>query len=377
MKPASARSRLFCDLLPWIAAASTPAPEQVPGHLVGAVLGAGEHDGAGDRGLGHELGEHRLLGRLVDMDHALLDPLDRGRGRDDLDRRRVLEQLGRERGDVVGQGGREEQALALLRHMAHHAPDGVDEADVEHAVDLVQDHDLDPVEPDRALAQMVDQPARRRHQDVDAARHDPLLAAHVDATEDDGGSQAQVPAVGPEAVLDLAGQLAGGCQHQDAAGMRQERAALGRQPMQDRQREGRRLAGAGLGDAQKVAAGQDMGDRLRLDGRGQGVALGRERFEQRGREAEIGKLGQGSFFRLAAKGTGHEPSCRRAPSSPGLGRKVRPACLGELIRRAWLPAGSASKGAPSRGQEPRVAVATQHRCGSGVGKSRISGRRHG
>ena len=58
-------------------------PEQVAGHLVGAVLGAGEHDGAGDRGLGHELGEHRLLGRLVDMDHALLDPLGRGRGRDD------------------------------------------------------------------------------------------------------------------------------------------------------------------------------------------------------------------------------------------------------------------------------------------------------
>ena len=126
------------------------------------------------------------------MDHALLDPLDRGRGRDDLDRRGVLEQLGRERGDVLGQGGREEQALALLRHMAHHPPDGVDEADVEHAVDLVQDHHLDPVEPDRALTQMVDQPARRRHQDVDAARHDPLLAAHVDATEDDGGGQPQV-----------------------------------------------------------------------------------------------------------------------------------------------------------------------------------------
>ena len=213
---------------------------------------------------------------------------------DDLDLGRVLEQLGRERRDVLGQGGREEQALPLLRHVAHHPPDGVDEADVEHAVDLVQHHDLDPVEPDRALAEMVDQAARRRHQDVDAARHDPLLAAHVDAAEDDGGGQAQVAAVGLRSCP-RSGWPARGWVPAPGRGRLCGMGGppLGREPVQDRQREGRGLAGAGLGDAQQVAAGQDMGDRLRLDRRGRGVALGRERIEQRGGEAEIGKLGQG------------------------------------------------------------------------------------
>ena len=84
---------------------------------------------------------------------------------------------------------------------------------------------------------------------------------------------------------------------------------LGREPMQDRQREGRGLARAGLGDAQEVAAGQDMGDRLRLNWRGLRVALGRKRIQQRGVEAEIGKLGQNHLFRMAAMSAGHATAC--------------------------------------------------------------------
>ena len=43
------------------------------------------------------------LRRLVDMDDALLDPLGGGGDRHHLDRGRVLEQLGRQRRDVLGQ----------------------------------------------------------------------------------------------------------------------------------------------------------------------------------------------------------------------------------------------------------------------------------
>jgi hypothetical protein len=43
--------------------------------------------------------------------------------------------------------------------------------------------------------------------------------------------------------------------------------------MQDRQREGRGLAGAGLGRAQEIDAGQDVRDGLRLDRGGNGVAF--------------------------------------------------------------------------------------------------------
>ena len=50
--------------------------------------------------------------------------------------------------------------------------------------------------------------------------------------------------------------------------------------MQDRQREGRRLAGAGLGDAQEVAAGEHAGNGLRLDGGWSCVALGVQRLQK-------------------------------------------------------------------------------------------------
>ena len=64
------------------------------------------------------------------------------------------------------------------------------------------------------------------------------------------------------------------------------------QAVQDRQREGGGLAGAGLGDAEHVAAGQCDGDGLGLDGRGREVILFFERTRDGIGEAEILKGGQ-------------------------------------------------------------------------------------
>ena len=60
--------------------------------------------------------------------------------------------------------------------------------------------------------------------------------------------------------------------------MRAGRSAVGGEPVQDRQREGGGLAGAGLGDAQQVASGEDVGNGLGLDRRGLRVAFGGERL---------------------------------------------------------------------------------------------------
>ena len=94
-----------------------------------------------------------------------------------------------------------------------------------------------------------------------------------------------MPAVGAEAVADLDRQLAGRGQHQAARGSTLERrlargVARGK-ALQDRQRESRGLAGAGLGDAQQIAPRQQMWDRLRLDWRRHGVALLGERAMER------------------------------------------------------------------------------------------------
>ena len=55
------------------------------------------------------------------------------------------------------------------------------------------------------------------------------------------------------------------------------------------QDEGGGLAGAGLGDAENVAAGQNVGDRLFLDGGGGGVTGSRNGGEDLIGQAEMGK----------------------------------------------------------------------------------------
>jgi hypothetical protein len=58
---------------------------------------------------------------------------------------------------------------------------------------------------------------------------------------------------------------------------------------QHRQREGRRLAGAGLGDAEHVLAREHMGDGLRLDGGRLRVPRSRDGLENLFAKSEFGE----------------------------------------------------------------------------------------
>jgi hypothetical protein len=82
--------------------------------------------------------------------------------------------------------------------------------------------------------------------------------------------------------------------------------------VQDRQREGRGLAGAGLGDAAEVAAGHHVRDGLGLDRGGSFVAFGGERLLDRGGEAEVGEVGQGSCLSTDAMSPSPAGSARGA-----------------------------------------------------------------
>ena len=66
--------------------------------------------------------------------------------------------------------------------------------------------------------------------------------------------------------------------------------------MQDRQREGGGLAGAGLGDADDVAAGENDRNGLRLDRRRRVVFLFGQRAQDGLGEAEVIKSGQCKIF---------------------------------------------------------------------------------
>ncbi|MNE23497.1 hypothetical protein D3C80_1167530 [compost metagenome] len=114
---------------------------------------------------------------------------------------------------------------------------------------------------------MVQQAAGGGDQDVQALHQGAFLPAVFHPAEDDGDAEAQMGAVLLETVADLGGQFTGGAQHQAAGRARLGRDAVLGQAVQDRQGEGRRLAGAGLGDAQQVLAQHDVGDGLGLDRR--------------------------------------------------------------------------------------------------------------
>src|SRR3546814_3169270 len=89
------------------------------------------------------------------------------------------------------------------------------EAHVEHAVGFVEHQHFDRVELGAAALEVVDQAAGGGDEDVDAAAQVVDLRAHAGATEDGGDVQAQVAAVGLDAVGDLHRELARGHQHQD------------------------------------------------------------------------------------------------------------------------------------------------------------------
>jgi hypothetical protein len=69
--------------------------------------------------------------------------------------------------DLVGEGGREQQVLALLGQQREDLLDVADEAHVEHAVGFVQHQDLDAGEVDGLLGAVVEQAARGGDEDVD------------------------------------------------------------------------------------------------------------------------------------------------------------------------------------------------------------------
>ena len=102
--------------------------------------------------------------------------------------------------------------------------------------------------------------------------------------------------VAVERLRDLQGKLARG--HEDEGnGVAATVAAV--EGVEDRQCEGRRLAGAGLSDALQVASLHQIRDGLRLDRGRLFIALAFESAEQNLGEAEIGKLGQGNTFAFA------------------------------------------------------------------------------
>ena len=170
--------------------------------------------------------------------------------------------------------------------------DVLGEAHLQHLVGLVEHQEPQLGEVEGALLQVVHDPAGGADDDLDAAAQGAQLDAVGLAAVDRQHVQAgQVRAVAGEGLADLERELAGRAQHQRL------RRLLGVvEPGEDRQREGRGLAGAGLRPADDVAALEQRRDGRCLDRGRQFVAEIPDRLQHPVVESEFAETGNREFF---------------------------------------------------------------------------------
>ena len=175
--------------------------------------------------------------------------------------------------------------MPFLGHRGDDLADVADEAHVEHPVGLVEHEDLDVRQVDRPLPEVVQEPARRGHDDLGTGPERAYLRIEPDAPVDRGGADRTLGAIGPYARLDLECELAGRGEDQ-GPDQRPARRSRGMQKLEHRQDEGRGLARAGLGAGQDVTTGQDERNGVALDGGGFRVALVGDGTKEVGRQPE-------------------------------------------------------------------------------------------
>ena len=295
------------------------------GEQIGIALGGGEHHALVDADVAQQMIEQAILVRqIVDKMQALGDVFVLGGGASDADHQRLA-------GDAIGhltdhavQRGREQQGLARGRRGGDDVLDVVDEAHVEHAVGFVEHQHFELREINLAGFHVVDQAARRGHEDLRIACQQLHLFGIRHAAEDgDGLDEAQLGTVFFCGGGDLQGQFACGRQHQHlglggleahalATALRRLALLIWRlagffgqagtrgagQFVDGRQHEGSRFARASLRRNHQVAAFQYGRDGLLLDVGGFRVARVGNGLQQGRVEVELRKFHDASFCRL-------------------------------------------------------------------------------
>ena len=181
----------------------------------------------------------------------------------DRDLDRVVEVLLGDPADLAGHRRGEQRDVLVVGGVGQDRLDVLGEAHLQHLVGLVEDQEAQLREVERALLEVVHDPAGRADDDVDAATQrgqlDAVALAAVDRQDVDA---LHVGGVLLERLGDLQGELAGGREHEGLRRLLRE-VELG----EDRQREGRGLAGAGLREAHHVAGRRAAAGWLGLDRR--------------------------------------------------------------------------------------------------------------
>src|SRR5207344_2286235 len=221
----------------------------------------------------------------LDLDEAMVEPVDGVVRRFDLVLDRIVRVRAREVPDRAVQRGGEEHRLSVLGDAPDEAVDLRLETHVEHPVGLVQDEDPDAVETDAAALGEVLQAAGGGDQDVGLGVAASLLL-HADPAVGDADAQTRGPRDLGEIVGHLLRELAR--RHQDERG---RRGVVRSDALDDRYRERERLAGAGRRTGEHVWSGDRVPEHERLDRERIGYPSPPEGIDHAPGHAQVGERG--------------------------------------------------------------------------------------
>ena len=156
--------------------------------------------------------------------------------------------------------------------MLEHAPDVGEEAHVEHPVRLIEHEHFELVELRVRMPEVIEQPSRRRDQNVDAAAERVLLRAHPHTAEDRGAFDGRVRCELTQMLLDLRRELARRGEHERARHTPLRAGGLRHDALHDGQQEGGGLAASGHRAREHVAPFEGGRNGVVLNGRGAGEA---------------------------------------------------------------------------------------------------------
>ena len=267
------------------------AGAELLGDLLGRALGAGEDDHALEV-LDLEDAREGVDLLLVRHDQVALGGRGRGRGlRLDRDLFGVVQVLLRHAPDRGRHRRREERDLLGVGRVGEDRLDVLGEAHLQHLVGLVEHEVLELRQVERALVEVVHDAPGGADDDVHAAAQGRQLhAVALTAVDGQDVHAAHVRRVLLERLAHLQRELARRGQHERLRGLLRHVEAV-----EDRQRERRGLAGAGLGEPHDIAPGEQRRDRRGLDRGGGLVPDVAQRLEHRVAQSEVGERHRGGL----------------------------------------------------------------------------------
>jgi len=255
------------------------------GDFIGAMFGFRENQPAGKIVLRHHVEQRFRFVRTLHKYDALIDFQRLGGG--NLDLHGVADKAVRQFRNRRRHSRRKKNALTTARHRRCQRPDRRHKTEVEHLIDFIQNKHFHLIEIDGVLPHQVEQPARRRYENIKSVSRSSLLFAHRSAANNEGRAQTHVLAIGVKAIQHLSSEFASRREHNHAAVAAARLMLRCGEFVQNRQRESRRFAGSCLGDANKVAPFHHWRNCALLNRRWCCVALFDERLRDRPCEAEV------------------------------------------------------------------------------------------